>query len=79
MDNVKRIAVKQHLFTNNLCLSKIVGFWIGVDYSTWKIFFVSFYLEKKINSEDVGKIEFDPQIGDWQLPSLSYYCEESNI
>ena len=23
-------------------------------------------------------MEFDPQVGDWQLLSSSYYCEESN-
>ena len=24
-------------------------------------------------------MEFDPQLGGWQLLSSSYYCEESNI
>ena len=23
-------------------------------------------------------MEFDPQVGDWQLLSSSYYCEENN-
>ena len=32
-----------------------------------------------MSSEGVGEMEFDPQIGGWQLLSSSYYCKESNI
>ena len=32
-----------------------------------------------MSSEGVGEMEFDPQIGGWQLLSSSHYCKESNI
>ena len=32
-----------------------------------------------MSSKGIGEMEFDPQIDSWQLLSLSYYCEESDI
>ena len=32
-----------------------------------------------MSSEGISEMEFDPQIGGWQLLSFSYYCEESDM
>ena len=32
-----------------------------------------------MSSEGITEMEFDPQIGGWQLLSFSCYCKESNI
>ena len=33
----------------------------------------------KMSSLGVGEMDFDSQIGGWQLLSSSYYCEESEL
>ena len=42
---------------------------------------VSFLSRKRIkmSSKGVGKMEFDPRIGGWQLLSSLYYWEKSDI